>query len=359
MKAPFPWFGGKSRVADVVWERFGEVPNYVEPFAGSLAVLLGRPHAPKTETVNDLDCYLANFWRAAAADPAAVAAYADHPVNEADLSARHQWLVNQAEFRERMKVDPDYFDAKIAGWWVWGLCAWIGAGWCRNAGQGVHRQLPHLGNAGRGVHRKLPHLSAGRGVHRKLPHLGNAGRGESLADYFEALANRLRNVRVACGDWSRVLGDSVTWRHGVTAVFLDPPYDKGTAVYSAGGRVASEVSAWCRENGDNPKMRIALCGYEGDHDLPGWDCHAWKAHGGFSSQRKGRLEIWCVSHCIAVIDVEDDTVSSAPECVAYLRTLPLAEALERLASRGLHTRPWQGILSGWGARVPCPGGRYP
>lgn len=31
LKAPFPWFGGKSRVADVVWRRFGDVPNYVEP----------------------------------------------------------------------------------------------------------------------------------------------------------------------------------------------------------------------------------------------------------------------------------------------------------------------------------------
>lgn len=43
LKAPFPWFGGKSRVAHIVWERFGDVPNYVEPFAGSLAVLLRRP----------------------------------------------------------------------------------------------------------------------------------------------------------------------------------------------------------------------------------------------------------------------------------------------------------------------------
>ena len=30
MKAPFPWFGGKSKVAEIVWDRFGNVPNYVE-----------------------------------------------------------------------------------------------------------------------------------------------------------------------------------------------------------------------------------------------------------------------------------------------------------------------------------------
>jgi hypothetical protein len=45
LKAPFPWFGGKIRAAHLIWPRFGDVPNYVEPFAGSLAVLLRRPIA--------------------------------------------------------------------------------------------------------------------------------------------------------------------------------------------------------------------------------------------------------------------------------------------------------------------------
>jgi site-specific DNA-adenine methylase len=34
LKAPFPYAGGKSTVADLVWERFGDVDNYVEPFMG-------------------------------------------------------------------------------------------------------------------------------------------------------------------------------------------------------------------------------------------------------------------------------------------------------------------------------------
>ena len=55
MKAPFVWFGGKRRVADAVWAALGDVDNYVEPFAGSLAVLLERPNPPRTETVNDAD----------------------------------------------------------------------------------------------------------------------------------------------------------------------------------------------------------------------------------------------------------------------------------------------------------------
>ena len=123
LRAPFPWFGGKSRVAHIVWQYFGNVPNYVEPFAGSLAVLLGRPHTPRTETVNDLTCMVANFWRALQHAPDEVARHCDYPVNEADLHARHRWAIGRAEFRERMKWEPDYYDAKIAGWWVWGISA--------------------------------------------------------------------------------------------------------------------------------------------------------------------------------------------------------------------------------------------
>ncbi|MFK5173473.1 DNA adenine methylase, partial [Propionibacterium freudenreichii] len=63
LDAPFPYFGGKRRVAPEVWRRFGDVKNYVEPFFGSGAVLLGRPetHTSGIETINDLDGYVANF----------------------------------------------------------------------------------------------------------------------------------------------------------------------------------------------------------------------------------------------------------------------------------------------------------
>ena len=130
LKAPFPWFGGKSQVSDLVWDRFGNVPNYVEPFFGSGAVLLGRPHDSGIETINDRDCFVANFWRALQNDPDEVAWFADQPVNEADQHARHLWLIQQTGWAERMKTDPDFYNAKIAGWWVWGQCIWIGSGWC-------------------------------------------------------------------------------------------------------------------------------------------------------------------------------------------------------------------------------------
>ena len=372
LKAPFPWFGGKSRVARQVWDRFGDVDNYVEPFAGSLAVLLGRPTAPQTETVNDVDAFLANFWRAIAADPEATASWCDWPVNEADLHARHLWLVNRDEFREKMKTDPDFYDAKIAGWWVWGISQWIGSGWCSrpewtgrtNAGahaRGIFRgghNVPNLGSDGfqrpdmdsRGVHRKLsrqmPHLGGGHGgqgrgittatvsgpqhkmgVHGKRPHLSGRGTGigihgdeatAGLYRYFEALAARLRRVRVCCGDWTRVLGPSVTVKHGVCGIFLDPPYDLRVVSGPQSGRdaptdalyaehdndLSREVREWALRNGNNPDLRIALCGYEGEHDFPAdWECLHWKSHGGYGNQggenrNAARERIWFSPHCL-------------------------------------------------------------
>jgi DNA adenine methylase len=300
-----------------VWERFGNVPNYVEPFFGSGAVLLGRPDEPGIETINDKDCLVANFWRALQSDPDGVVHFTDWPVNEADLSARHLWLMNQEEFQERMKTDPDYYDIKIAGWWVWGISLWIGSGWC------TARQRPHLGDAGKGVHRQRPHLGdAGKGVHRQRPHLGDAGketftgndRTLAMRDYMGQLAERIARVRVCCGDWSRVCGPSPTVKLGTTGVFLDPPYteeaERRDGLYSTEDlSVAHKVREWAIEWGEDRRMRIALCGYEGEHSMPdSWECVAWKAHGGYGSQGTGdttngrenstRERIWFSPHCV-------------------------------------------------------------
>jgi hypothetical protein len=335
LKAPFPWFGGKSRVAPLVWERFGNVTNYVEPFFGSGAVLLGRPHEPGIETVNDKDCYLANFWRAIAHDPESVANYADWPVNEADLHARHLWLVQQADFMERMLTEPDYYDSKIAGWWVWGISQWIGSGWCsvksgenitarrvphiNHGGMGVHIKRPHVSNAGIGVHSKMLHISDSEtGVYNKMPDLPSHGRGvgslsarDSLLAWFFALAERLRRVRVCCGDWSRIVGPSPTVKNGLTGVFLDPPYavkaGRHDKLYSVeDGTVSGEVAKWAIEHGDDPLLRIALCGYEGEHEIPeNWECVHWKTGGGYGLMSDGRgreninrERIWFSPHCL-------------------------------------------------------------
>lgn len=283
LKAPFVWFGGKRRVARQVWDALGNVDHYVEPFCGSAAVLLARPHAPRVETINDADGMVANFWRAVKTDAAAVAMHADWPVNEADLHARHRWLIGQREsLTERLVADPGWFDARTAGWWVWGACAWIGAGWCEREA----RQLPFFGNTGMGVH-----SAAG-------------------ADW-QGLTRRLAAVDVACGDWRRVCSPTVLFRaSGVTGLLLDPPYAEGAMDYAAGGTgtsLSADVRAWAAEHGGNPRLRIVLCGYEGEHDAlaaAGWRRVSWNAQGagyvgsGATRDNQRRERLWLSPHCL-------------------------------------------------------------
>lgn len=127
--------------------------------------------------------------------------------------------------------------------------------------------------------------------------------------YLRELAERLRGVRVCCGDWSRVCGPTPTVKQGLTGAFLDPPYsvtDRADCYDSTEDfEVARAVRAWCLEWQDHPDMRIALCGYAGEHDLPGWDCYEWKTKGGYGSQgngqgriNAGRECIWFSPHCL-------------------------------------------------------------
>jgi len=280
LKAPFPWFGGKSKVAHLVWDRFGDVPNYCEPFFGSGAVLLNRPHDPGIETVNDKDAFLSNFWRAIQFNPSVTAVWADWPVNEVDLAARHAWLLQQPEFIERLRSDPEFYDCRIAGWWAHGICSTIGEAFLRRTPQ------QPAGN-----------LSV-RGFRA----------AEDIPLAFMKISARLSRVNVLCGDWIRAVSESRTTNIATTGVFLDPPYESDCyeIEYSTEKGLSASVAAWAIKNGDNPQLRIALCGYDGEHAMPAsWECIAWKARGGYGSQSDGRgrensdrERIWFSPHCL-------------------------------------------------------------
>ena len=292
LKAPFPYFGGKRRAASLVWDALGNVDHYVEPFCGSAAVLLARPHEGRCETVNDLDGMVANFWRAVRAAPDAVAEACDWPVIEADLHARHLWLLGQrASMTERLIADPEWYDARIAGWWCWGACAWIGTGWC-DAGR-PSRQLPHLSRPGQGV--------------SAVEFRDNDG----LRSLLHSLSRRVRPVRVASGDWRRVATPAVLFgpAPGTTGVYLDPPYSEGAQQYAAGGTgtsLSADVRAWCMEHERDARLRIVLSGYAGEHDdleSRGWRVVSWKANGGYSNASEGdgnrkRERLWLSPGCV-------------------------------------------------------------
>ena len=288
--APFPYFGGKRSVASEIWERFGQVAQYIEPFCGSAAVLLAAPHRASLEVVCDGSGFIANFWRAVKHQPAAVVQWADYPVSHIDLGARHVWLMAQRERIGAELHDPDWAgDAKVAGWWLWGQCCWIGSGWCDWFKTG---KVPHAGNAGMGVQ------AAGQ-----VPHASNAGRGYDALltssgrvawQWLHRLADRLERVRVVHGDWSRCLNNH--YGGDGTAVFLDPPYRAFSALYGSGECVADAVARWAAENAH---LRIALCGHQGDYNLPGWSVVDWSrgkfTYGGSSTT--DREAVWYSPAC--------------------------------------------------------------
>ena len=325
LAAPFPYPGGKTSVAEMVWDALGDVQNYLEPFAGSLAVLLGRPttHSNSTETVSDLNGYIANFWRAVRAEPDAVAAWADYPTSHVDQFARHWWLLERnQELVDLLASDPEVYDAKIAGWWVWGISTWIGTGWCErgsaqrphlgNDGKGVQAKRPHLGNDGQGVQAQRPHLgNDGKGVQAKRPHLGNDGKW--IYPYMRRLAKRLERVRIIHGDWSRLTRGAL--KYGATkGIFLDPPYDKRTLAAQSDlyaghhdNAVSAQVRDWAISIGDDPQYRIVLAGYEeehADHMPDNWHTVTWSSPGMQTTKHSGsnltrhNERLWFSPHCL-------------------------------------------------------------
>jgi hypothetical protein len=72
--------------------------------------------------------------------------------------------------------------------------------------------------------------------------------------------------------------------------------------------VAHEVREWAIANGDNPLLRIALCGYAGEgHDeleALGWTVEGWNAGAGYGGQKaeqtgNGKRErIWFSPACV-------------------------------------------------------------
>lgn len=303
LAAPFPYFGGKRRAARIVWDAIGDPGGYVEPFAGSAAVLLARPSfkGRRVETINDADGWLVNAWRSIALSPDDVARHAFGPVAEIDYHARLAWLQERRtpDLVAWLEGDPESHDAKAAGWWLYVLACGIGDPF----GPGPWRVIDgHLRDT-----RKLPHLGdAGQGVNRKLPHLGDAGK--ALSAYMNRLATRLQRVRITCGDWKRVVQPSVTRSKaggdGSLAVFLDPPYATSGDLYAhAGGTVAETVREWATEAGDSA-MRLVLCGYDDEHDAlleHGWSVVNGRAGGGAgysTDPLNGRRErLWLSPAC--------------------------------------------------------------
>ena len=256
----FTWFGGKRKIAPLVWRAFGDVKHYVEPFCGSAAVLFARPDPwIGSETINDSDGMVANFFRAVRREPDAVARFLG-PMTEVDYSAAARVVRAEADgLTERMRACPDYYDARMAGLWLYANQMKLGSKLELNEKPKSH----------------CPWWLRANGC-----------------DVLGNVCARLERVRVLCGDWRRTVSGHTELGCGKPCgVFMDPPYDVGCdrRMYREYESVSGAVCEWALEHGDDRRLKIALCGYANEHTMPeSWQCVQWKRNGGFENQGKNK-----------------------------------------------------------------------
>jgi hypothetical protein len=241
----------------------------------------------------------------------------DWPAVETDMHARHDWLCRQ-ELLPNLSADPDWFDAKVAGWWAYGQVLFIGNAWCQNANQAGRRRLSSVP---RGIIHKsarvggttCPWRNRSQGacpkrtvrgfLHNDRKSPNQAGQPVTSMDYLEVLAARLADTRFYCkhldsknrkDDWLRLLCPA-TFQRGrgrPVAVFLDPPYaHSARAEYIYGNDDTHEdadqlrqmLLSWCAHRGADPMFRIVVCGYAGEYDqleALGWTVREWTGRQG-------------------------------------------------------------------------------
>jgi hypothetical protein len=275
---PLFWYpGGKRRVASLVWRGLGPVNTYVEPFAGSLSVLLARPAADLTapgrqiEVVNDWSGRIMNLYRAIKANPRAVWASANCVRSTVELDARHRRLNAQTSRLDALlRDDPEFFDATLAGWQLYTL-------------------------------RYATHPRAALDETRTS--IGRPAINPPTLTFDEVIAvqHRLETVRtlLLCGDWAKAVTRALCEQRMPTGVFLDPPYlsaNRADDLYVTEGRDAAlACRQWAIQHGDDPRYRIVLCGYADEGCPPGWAEIAWSSGAGGESRHQERL--WFSPQC--------------------------------------------------------------
>jgi hypothetical protein len=229
-------------------------------------------------------------------------------------------------------------------------------------GQDVNAELPHIADAGQGVNAELPMVKnivaelpyigdvgqvnnamikasrKGQGVNAALPYIADTGRGANarlpyvedtrlvthkeaaICAWFNQLSDRLCDVRICYGDWTRVLTPSLILQSNL-GIFFDPPYTTNKIdIYYDKEKISDEVRQWCIEHMDPiyKNIKIILCGYGTEHDdllEMGWHKIAWKAKNGYNGRGKINKvdlrdeQMWCSPN----IDIERQMIISSPQ----------------------------------------------
>lgn len=257
-KPPFAYFGGKTRLADRIVSLLPEHRHYVEPFAGSLAVLLAKPPS-KLETVNDIDGHLMTFWRVLRDRP-------DDLMRVAALTPH-----SRAEHQECMDIDGAHDELERARR-VWGMLTQGRTGTMRRTG--------------------WRYFSKPAGTNNSMPQYLDA----YLARMAPAAA-RLRSVSLECRPALEVIQNY--GQHHEVCLYLDAPYEGVTRPRTYDGyRHEMRATADHVELLDAAlgcKAAVVISGYRSptyDELLTDWDSIEIAAHTGQGAAGTGaRTEV--------------------------------------------------------------------
>lgn len=268
MRPPVPYFGGKMRIADKIVRLMPAHGHYVEPFAGSLSVLLAKPPAPH-ETVNDLDGAIVTFWRVLRDRP--------DELHRVCALTPHSRIEHQA-CRDMVVPGDDVETARRV--WVrltQGRAGLTGSGW-------RHCQAPGGSSA------SMPDYLHG------------------YADRIPPAARRLAAVSLECRPAIDVIADY--GRHDGVLLYVDPPYlgsTRSSGSYAVDMPDAAEHAALldallaCR-------AAVVLSGYSSDlYDdaLTGWDRVEIPTATGQGGVWQDRTEVVWVNRPIAAPNLLD------------------------------------------------------
>jgi DNA adenine methylase len=182
LKPPFAYFGGKTVLADRIVALLPDHAHYVEPFAGSLAVLLAKTPS-KLETVNDLDGDLMLFWRMLRDRP-------DELIRAAALTPH-----SRAEHQAAYEIDGDEVERARR---VWTRLAQGRTGTLRKTGWRYFQKPAGTGNA-------MPQYL------------------DAYVERMEQVAIRLRSVSLECRPALEII--SSYGQHPAVCLYVDPPYE--------------------------------------------------------------------------------------------------------------------------------------
>lgn len=250
------YYGSKNTIADELVNLMPAHRGYIEPFAGSLAVLMAKPPAI-FEAVNDVDEHLMTFWRVLrdrCAELERVCALTPH---------------SRAEYAASWPIPPGTDDLERA------RRVWVKL----SQGRGGH-----LVESGWRYHE----ITRGRGSGMPTTLRGYVGR-------FSAAADRLRGVSLESMDALDLID-----RYGrdpETLIYLDPPYLGSTRArkgYAHEMHLPEEHRRLAEVVQDLPAM-VMLSGYASDlYDelYSSWDRHEIPTFTGQgNNERRGRTEV--------------------------------------------------------------------